>query len=126
VRVLAERTGTMYLGKLCEVGKTSVLFAAPAHPYTNALLSAIPPRPGQKLARERIRLQGEPPSPLAPPTGCRFHTRCMFAQEICASVEPTMRPVSPDHFVACHFPLSGSSTEANGNAPAHVEPNGST
>jgi oligopeptide/dipeptide ABC transporter ATP-binding protein len=108
VRVLAERTGTMYLGKLCEIGDTGEIFDHPAHPYTAALLSAIPPRPGQQTERVRIRLLGEPPSPLAPPSGCRFRTRCAYAQDICASEEPKMRPIADGQNVACHFPLTKS------------------
>jgi oligopeptide/dipeptide ABC transporter ATP-binding protein len=106
VRVLSDRTGTMYLGKFCEVGATGSMFERPAHPYTDALLSAIPPRPGQTIERQRIHLSGEPPSPLSPPSGCRFHTRCAYAQDICITEEPQMRPVGPDRNVACHFPLS--------------------
>jgi oligopeptide/dipeptide ABC transporter ATP-binding protein len=105
VRVLSDRTVTMYLGKLCEVGTTKSIFESPAHPYTQALLSAIPPRPGQSGEQKRIRLQGEPPSPLSPPSGCRFHTRCAFAQDICTTQEPQMRLIGDDHSVACHFPL---------------------
>jgi oligopeptide/dipeptide ABC transporter ATP-binding protein len=106
VRVLSDRTGTMYLGKFCEVGATRSMFDRPAHPYTDALLSAIPPRPGQTIERQRIHLSGEPPSPLSPPPGCRFHTRCAYAQDICTTEEPQMRPIGPDRNVACHFPLS--------------------
>jgi oligopeptide/dipeptide ABC transporter ATP-binding protein len=105
VRVLSDRTGTMYLGKFCEVGSTGSIFEHPAHPYTDALLSAIPPRPGQTIERQRIHLSGEPPSPLSPPSGCRFHTRCAYAQDICKTEEPKMRPIGPDQSVACHFPL---------------------
>ena len=105
VRVLSDRTVTMYLGKLCEIGKTASIFDTPAHPYTQALLSAIPPRPGQSTEQKRIRLQGEPPSPLSPPAGCRFHTRCAYAQDICKTEEPVMRQIGNDHNVACHFPL---------------------
>ena len=105
VQVLADRTATMYLGKLCEIGLTEDIFEMPAHPYTEALLSAIPPPPGEKTSRERIRLRGEPPSPLNPPSGCRFHTRCLYAQELCAMTEPEMRQIAPLRSVACHFPL---------------------
>lgn len=110
VRVLADRTATMYLGRLCEVGRTETIFRQPAHPYTTALLSAIPPGLGSnargvEARRARVRLLGEPPSPLKPPSGCRFRTRCAYAQEICAEVTPPMRSVGPDQQVACHFPL---------------------
>jgi oligopeptide/dipeptide ABC transporter ATP-binding protein len=109
VRLLADRTATMYLGRFCEIGDTKDVFAAPAHPYTAALLSAIPPRLGQTVPSERIRLLGEPPSPLDPPSGCRFRTRCAFAQDICASVTPLMRDIG-GRAVACHFPLVDVST----------------
>lgn len=105
VRTLADRVATMYLGKFCEIGDTDSVFDRPAHPYTEVLLSAIPPPPGESMTRDRILLKGEPPSPLDPPSGCRFRTRCMHAQEICAVEEPKMRKVTDDHQVACHFPL---------------------
>lgn len=105
VSALADRVGTMYLGKLCEVGSTGETFETPAHPYTAALLSAIPPHPDEQIAVERIRLVGEPPSPLDPPSGCRFRTRCAYAQERCAVEIPALREISPGHEVACHFPL---------------------
>jgi peptide/nickel transport system ATP-binding protein len=97
----------MYLGKMCELAPPDALYAAPAHPYTAALLSSIPvpdpmapPRPGGLV-------EGELPSPLAPPSGCRFRTRCPRAEERCALEEPQMRPVGDDQYVACHFPLVG-------------------
>ena len=95
----------MYLGKICEVSGPDELYEAPAHPYTAALLSAIPiPDPTIELI-ERAGVTGEIPSPVAPPSGCRFRTRCPRAEDICASEEPQIRAVRPDHFVACHFPL---------------------
>jgi oligopeptide/dipeptide ABC transporter ATP-binding protein len=106
VRVLADQVGTMYLGTLCESGPTGVIFKSPAHPYTAALLSAIPQRPGSSNARSRIRLLGEPPSPISPPSGCRFRTRCAFAQDVCAEITPKLEPVGENHMVACHFPLT--------------------
>lgn len=109
VRVLADRSATMYLGRFCEIGETPKVFDAPAHPYTAALLSAIPPRPSQLASgaptRTRIRLKGDPPSPIDPPSGCRFRTRCEYAQDICAEVTPEMRQIVPGQSVACHFPL---------------------
>jgi len=103
VQLLADNVATMYLGKFCEEAPTEALFGAPAHPYTAALLSAIPSFTPDE--RPRIRLLGEPPSPIDPPSGCRFRTRCAFAKEVCARIEPVKRELEPDHYVACHFPL---------------------
>jgi peptide/nickel transport system ATP-binding protein len=95
----------MYLGKVCEVGVPDDLYGAPSHPYTAALLAAIPvPDPETKPDSEKV-LGGEIPSPLSPPSGCRFRTRCPKAEAQCATEEPSMREVGPNHFVACHFPL---------------------
>ncbi len=107
VKNVSDRVAVMYLGKLCEVGPPDVLYARPAHPYTDALLDAIPvPDPTVRPDPSK-RLSGDLPSPVAPPSGCRFRTRCPRAQDICATVEPVMRAVgAPEdaHFVACHFP----------------------
>jgi oligopeptide/dipeptide ABC transporter ATP-binding protein len=110
VRALADRTAIMYLGRMCETARTADLFRSPAHPYTAALLSAIPPglRSDPKhggAKRERVKITGRQPSPLNPPSGCRFRTRCPIAQETCAEVVPQMREMAPGHAVACHFPL---------------------
>jgi peptide/nickel transport system ATP-binding protein len=105
VKNISDRICVMYLGKLCEVGPPSELYARPAHPYTAALLSSIPvPDPAVRPREENI-LGGEVPSPVAPPSGCRFRTRCPKAQDLCAQVEPKMRQVGLGHYVACHFPL---------------------
>jgi len=107
VKNVSDRVAVMYLGKLCEVASPDVLYEQPAHPYTAALLSAIPV-PDPSAARvEQTRLGGEPPSPVTPPSGCRFRTRCPNAQSRCAAEEPTMRAVAEGHFIACHFPLIG-------------------
>ncbi|MHB8928607.1 MAG: ABC transporter ATP-binding protein [Bacillota bacterium] len=101
IKHISDRIGVMYLGKLAEVADEPDLFAGPLHPYTQALLSAIPvPRPGQR--RERIVLEGDVPSPINPPPGCRFHTRCRRAIERCRVEEPAMIEVAPRHLVACH------------------------
>jgi oligopeptide/dipeptide ABC transporter ATP-binding protein len=105
VRVLANRTATMYLGRFAEIGDTTEVFENPAHPYTAALLSAIPPPPDSTTTPPRIRLIGEPPSPLNPPSGCRFRTRCSYAQDLCAEVTPPFTPIGKNRSVACHFPL---------------------
>jgi peptide/nickel transport system ATP-binding protein len=106
VKNISDRIAVMYLGKLCEVGNPEEIYAAPAHPYTAALLSAIPVPDPAVRPREIPGVGGEIPSPLAPPSGCRFRTRCPRATDVCASQEPVMREVSPNHFVACHFPIA--------------------
>ncbi len=104
---IADRVAVMYLGKIVEVGATQALFAAPRHPYTEALLSAVAfPDPELRLARKRILLEGEIPSPRNPPSGCPFHPRCRFRQERCTSEPPVLAPTAGDgHQVACHFPV---------------------
>jgi oligopeptide/dipeptide ABC transporter ATP-binding protein len=105
VRALADRTAIMYLGRICETAPTAELFRSPAHPYTAALLSAIPPGLRGGVRRERVRITGRQPSPLNPPSGCRFRTRCPAAQDACAEAVPELRELAPGHEVACHFPL---------------------
>ncbi len=104
VQYMSHRIGVMYLGKLMEVADSDELFENPLHPYTHALMSAIPV-PDPKLAKKKrkVILKGEIPSPLNPPRGCRFHTRCPYAKDICKKEEPPLVEVRPGHFVACHF-----------------------
>ena len=104
VRKVTDRTGVMYLGKIVEIGATSTVFHRPAHPYTHALISANPEIDPAKR-REKIVLKGEIPSPLKPPSGCRFHTRCPRAQPRCGAEEPRLRPMGAGRSAACHFPL---------------------
>jgi peptide/nickel transport system ATP-binding protein len=99
---ISDRIGVMYLGKLVEVGKSREITEAPRHPYTKALISAIPV-PDPSHARNRIILEGDVPSPAKPPSGCRFHPRCPIAQPNCAVDEPELLEKSPDHWVACHY-----------------------
>lgn len=102
VEHISDRVGVMYLGKLVEVTSREDLFREPLHPYTQALLSAIPvPNPRRK--RERIVLKGDVPSPLNPPSGCRFHPRCPVAKDICKEVDPVFEQKRSDHWVACHL-----------------------
>jgi peptide/nickel transport system ATP-binding protein len=113
VKNISDRVAVMYLGKICEVGTPDDLYATPAHPYTAALLRSIPvPDPTVAPVQTGL-LTGDLPSPLDPPTGCRFRTRCPIAQERCAIEEPQVRAVDDDHFVACHFPITGAAAPAS-------------
>ena len=111
IRHVADRVAVMYLGNVVELATRNDLYSRPRHPYTVALLSAVPlPEPvhrtadGRRERRDRIRLVGDVPSPLNPPPACRFHTRCWKAQEVCSTVPPPLEELAPGHWVACHFP----------------------
>ena len=116
VKNVSDRVAVMYLGKVCEVAQSDALYAQPAHPYTQVLLSSIPVPDPDAVHQGTAAVEGEPPSPVMPPSGCRFRTRCRFAQDRCAAEEPTLRDLGDAHFVACHFPLHG------GDAPVTSSP----
>ncbi|TCK22238.1 ABC transporter ATP-binding protein [Pseudonocardia endophytica] len=105
VRNISDRVAVMYLGRICEVGETRALFDTPAHPYTRLLVSSIPSIDAAHVAAPADRAAGEMPSPVDPPSGCRFRTRCPLASERCAAEVPALREVAPGRRVACHHPL---------------------
>ena len=106
VKYMAERIGVMYLGKLVELGSGQDIYERAAHPYTAGLIATIPvPKPSLERAKKDVGIRGELPSPVNPPSGCRFRTRCPFAQDLCAAEEPVLRSFGPGHVAACHFPL---------------------
>jgi oligopeptide/dipeptide ABC transporter ATP-binding protein len=112
VRHVSDRIIVMYLGKLMEISPAEELYAKPIHPYTSALLGAIPiPDPKQNRERERVVVTGEPPNPINPPAGCRFHTRCPRATEVCSKVEPQLTEYAGGHMAACHHPQNVTADE---------------
>jgi len=113
VKNISDRIQVMYLGKICEVAPSNTLYDAPAHHYTNLLIDSIPV-PNPDVAVGKVVIEGEPPSPVLPPPGCRFNPRCPAADDRCRSEEPQLREIGADHYVACHHPLIG------GEAPVEV------
>ncbi|MFL6112303.1 MAG: oligopeptide/dipeptide ABC transporter ATP-binding protein, partial [Catenulispora sp.] len=117
VRHVSDRVAVMYLGKMVEVADREDIYAAPHHPYTVALMSAVPvPDTRRRHERERIRLEGDVPSPINPPPACRFHTRCWKAQDKCRNEEPLLLEIAPGHQVACHFPENVEKISSEGGS----------
>jgi oligopeptide/dipeptide ABC transporter ATP-binding protein len=115
VRHVSDRIAVMYLGKLMEVSPAEELYTKPIHPYTSALLAAIPiPDPRENRARERVVVSGEPPNPISPPSGCVFHTRCPRATQVCREDEPPLVRFQNGHLAACHHPMNVSPDEVRG------------
>jgi peptide/nickel transport system ATP-binding protein len=107
VKNISDRIAVMYLGKLCEVAPSDELYRVPAHPYTNVLLASIPV-PDPAVDTSAVEVVGEPPSPVLPPSGCRFHPRCPNALDVCSQTEPELREFAAGHFIACHNPVLNS------------------
>ncbi len=123
VRHVSDRIAVMYLGKIMEVAPSEELYDKPIHPYTSALLSAIPiPDPHENEARARTIMGGEPPNPITPPSGCRFHTRCPRATEICSSVEPQLTEYAGGHLAACHHPQHVTADEVGAATRSPTSP----
>jgi oligopeptide/dipeptide ABC transporter ATP-binding protein len=123
VRHVSDRIAVMYLGKLMELSPAKELYSKPIHPYTAALLSAIPiPDPNENRARDRTVIGGEPPNPIDPPSGCRFHTRCPRCTDVCREVEPPLAEYPGGHLAACHHPLSVEEAEIAGARRSSLSP----
>jgi oligopeptide/dipeptide ABC transporter ATP-binding protein len=123
VRHVSDRIAVMYLGKIMELSPSEELYTKPIHPYTAALLSAIPiPDPRENRARRRIVVSGEPPSPVDPPPGCVFHTRCPRARERCRSEIPQLTEYAGGHMAACHYPLSVDQGEIDAATRSDASP----
>jgi peptide/nickel transport system ATP-binding protein len=123
VRHVADRIAVMYLGKIVEIAEVERLFAKPIHPYTLSLLDAVPiPDPRQNDLRERHVVEGEPPSPTAPPSGCRFHPRCHFADDVCRRVEPPLMHFGGSHLAACHHPQNVDAGEISVATRSNASP----
>jgi oligopeptide/dipeptide ABC transporter ATP-binding protein len=123
VRHVSDRIAVMYLGKIMELSPADELYAKPIHPYTSALLSAIPiPDPRENRARERIVVGGEPPNPIDPPPGCAFHTRCPRATDVCRTVVPPLTEYAGGHLAACHHPLSVTQAEVDAARRSEASP----
>jgi oligopeptide/dipeptide ABC transporter ATP-binding protein len=123
VRHVSDRIAVMYLGKIVELSPAQELYDKPIHHYTRALLSAIPiPDPRENRARVRTKVEGEPPNPIAPPPGCRFHTRCPAATDLCRITEPPLAEYAGGHLAACHHPLAVSAEEVAGAQRSPASP----
>jgi oligopeptide/dipeptide ABC transporter ATP-binding protein len=123
VRHVSQRIAVMYLGKMMELSPAEELYVKPIHPYSAALLASIPlPDPRENRSRTRTLPGGEPPDPVNPPSGCRFHTRCPRATEVCRAVEPPLAEFADGHLAACHHPLNVTAKEISGARPSELSP----